>query len=323
MKKMKIFNIFFVLSLLFIFSACSDDEDSTELKNDCIKRTIGPNVVGLEINYAYGMAIPPEFGKLVSAQVEASIAGASETWMEHNSYHTSGSGIDVPVLVGNPSVTSGTKTEVTFVVDTCAATLRYYYKIPEEARGKEVSFTFSATASNGETVTYKMGPEIIARMDMKKNISVSNADKCYISIADMEAYDATEAASKTGSIDLIYLYRKIAGITFEHAYVSPVADANYLQGAVVPAGASNSTLIRKVYGLRDRHLANLQYGVYVDDIDLQTLDFTGMPNYAINVKNEGGMWVKTQDGKYHAYIYVNSVNSNGSAVISMKRYTMQ
>ena len=336
MKQYIFINVICVLFLLFS-AACTDDDLKRDgpigniLKNDCIKRSLGPNVVGLDIEFAYAMALPPEAGKIISANVEASIAGATGTYMENRSFYTNGSGIDVGITVGNPSITSSAKTEVSFTTDTCAATLRYYYMIPEEAKGREVSFTFTANASNGETVSYKMGPYAIANMDMELDLIVNDGTNCYLSIADMAVYNETEAAANASKIDLIYLYRKISGITFEHAFASPSADARYLPDIILPSGLSNSSLIRKVYGLRDRHLARLQYGIYVDDLDLKTIDFTGMPNYATNVKNEGGMWVQTSDGKYHAYIYVNEVNPGSagstlpanSARISMKRYTMK
>ena len=74
--------------------------------------------------------------------------------------------------------------------------------------------------------------------------------------------------------------------------------------------------------MQDFNLARLQYGIYIDDIDLQQVDFTNAPNYAINLKAEAGTWVQTADGKYKAYIFINSVNANGSAVISIKRLAL-
>jgi hypothetical protein len=75
--------------------------------------------------------------------------------------------------------------------------------------------------------------------------------------------------------------------------------------------------------MQDFNLARLQYGgIFIDDVDFQKLDLTGQPNFAINLKAEAGVWVETADGKYRAYIYINSVNANGSAVISMKRYAL-
>jgi hypothetical protein len=228
--------------------------------------------------------------------------------------------VDVGIEVGNPSVNSGNKTEVTFNVDTCAATLRYYYYIPEEARGKSVSFTFTAKASNGETVSYKMGPYIVAKMHYKLDMDVTDKDRCYISIADMAAYTASEI-SDASKIDLVYFYDSQS--VFLHSLVAPTAPEEYRPNVVIPAGASNHTLIRKAWALRDRHLARSQYGVYIDDIDFEELEVdTDFPDWALNLKAESGAWVQTADGKYRAYIYLNSVKA-GSAVISMKRYTMK
>src|SRR5947208_13157715 len=69
------------------------------LQNDVIKRSLGPNVTGTSIEFAYAMAVPSAKGKLVSAEVEASIAGAAGTYLENNSYYTS-NGADIPVKVG-------------------------------------------------------------------------------------------------------------------------------------------------------------------------------------------------------------------------------
>jgi len=84
------------------------------------------------------------------------------------------------------------------------------------------------------------------------------------------------------------------------------------------------TKISKVWNLRDFHLARLQYGIYIDDLDFQQLNITNAPDYAINLKAEAGAWIETADGKYRAYIYINKANdAQKSAVISMKRYTLK
>jgi hypothetical protein len=267
------------------------------------------------------MAIPKSSGKLVSAQVEASIAGATGTYLENRSFYTNSSGVDVPVLVGSPSVTVDKTTKMTYSVDTSAATLRYYYVIPEEARGQSVSFTFSVTSSDGKTASYKMGPYTISRMSIKRNLAVSNGVNAFISIEDMAVYNAAAAAATPGKIDLVYLFRA-APTTFTHALVSPGADAAYLPGVVLPSGVNRSTKLRKVFNLQDRNLANLQFGIYVDDIDLKNVDMVDMPNYAIGLRAEAGVWVETADKKYRAYIFINSINAAGTAVISMLRYTL-
>ncbi len=319
-------NMAVLVVMATMFVSCQKDEYTLpeavkELTNDCIKRTIGPNIVSLPIEFAYAMAIPKSKGKLVSAQVEASIAGATGTYLEHRSFYTNTGGVDVPVTVGTPSSNDGKSTKVAFTVDTTAATLRYYYVIPEEARGQSVTFTFSATSSNGQTVSYKMGPYTIAKMGIKRNIAVSNGNLAYISIENMTAYTAAEAAANAGKVDLVYLYRATPA-SFTHALVSPGADASLLPGVTLPSGVNRNSKLRKVFNLQDRNLANLQFGIYVDDKDLQEVDLTDAPNYALGLRAEAGTWVETADKKYKAYIFVNSVNANGSAVISMLRYAL-
>ena len=315
-----------ILIMLTSLLACTKQEYTipdpvSQLTNDCIKRTIGPSIVSLPLEFAYAMALPKINGKLVSAEVEASIAGASCTFLEHRSFYTNSSGVDVPVTIGTPSTTVDKLTKVTFNVDTNASTLRYNYVIPEEARGKSVSFTFTATSSDGKTATYKMGPYAISKMAIKKNLAVSNGVNAFISIEDMAVYNATAAATNAGKIDLVYLYRATP-TTFTHALVSPGADAAYLPGVTLPSGVNRSTKLRKVFNLQDRNLSNLQYGIYVDDIDFTQLDMVDMPNYALGLRAEAGVWVETTDKKYRAYIFVNSINAAGTAVISIMRYTL-
>ena len=315
-----------LIAVLLLFSGCEKKEYALPvaenvLQNDVIKRSLGPNIVTQGIEFAYAMAIPPSKGKLLSAEVEASIPGATGTYLENNSYFTNGSGVDVPVPVGTTSVTNGSKTTVTFNRDTAAATLRYFYIVPEAARGKSVSFTFSAKSSNGEAVSYTMGPYTISKMDMIRSLTVTDGANAYISIADMAVYNAATAATKADKIDLVYLYRNITTSLFNHALVSPAADAQYLPGITLPAGVNKSTQIRKAFGLQDKNLAQLQNGIYIDDVDFEKIDLSASPNFAINLVAESGIWVETADKKYKAYIFINSINNGGkSAVISIKRY---
>ena len=317
------------LILIIFFNSCTNDEytvpvGKTGLNNDCIKRTLGPNIVGNNIEFAYAIALPATEGKIISAQVEATIPAATGTYLENRSFYTNASGVDVGITVGSPSVTTDTKTVVTFTKDTCASTLRFFYTIPEAARGKSVSFTFSATASNGQTVTYAMGPYAVTKMDMKLDLVATDNKACYISIADMAIYDAATAATNADKIDLVYLYRAIPGITFTHALVSPAASPEYLPGITLPAGVNKSSKMSKTWALNDFNLARLQYGIYIDDVDFQVLDFTNAPNFVLNLKAQAGTWVETADGKYRAYIYINAVNNTApSMTVSIKRYLMK
>lgn len=319
-----------IVALMILFGACQEDEyifespePNTHFQNDVIKRSLGPNVVGLDIEFVYAMALGFDEGGIVSAQVEASIAGAPGTYLEHRSYHTGPGGEDVGVEIGEPSFTSGGVTKVTFSGDTSAAALRYYYIVPEESRGNQVTFTFSAQATTGETVSYDMGPYTISNVDMVRDIELSNDEMNYFSIADMQAYSATEAAANADKIDLVYLHRAIAGINFNHALVAPGADPDLLPGIVLPAGLNQNTKVRRTWQLYDQHLARLQFGTYVDDLDFLELDLSRAANYAINLRGESGAWVETADGRYRAFIFINQVNNaNRTMRISVKRLSI-
>lgn len=320
---------FLLLGLLAIMAGCEKKEYALptlkdELQNDAIKRTQGPNIAGQQIEFAYAMALPEAKGKLVRATVEATIPGAAGTFLEHRSFYTNPvGGTDVPVVVGDPSTTDHGTTTVNFTVDTFASTLRYFYVVPDEARGKTVSFRFSVTSSNGETASYDMGPYNVAKMTMKRLIPVSDNNRMYISLEDMNSLTAAEAAANPAKVDLVYLFRNSFTSQFNHALVSPAADTSYLPGITLPAGVNRSSLVQKVFNLQDYNLALSQFGIYIDDLDFEKLDLANSPNFAINLKAEAGVWVETADKKYRAYIYFNSVNAGSkSAMISIKRYEL-
>lgn len=314
-----------LFSFILLMAACKDDKYATPepkgvLQNDVLKRSFGPNLVGLNIEFAYAMALPALKGKIVSAEVEATIAGAPATWLENRTYYTNSSGVDIPTQIGAPSVNTGNKTVVTFNKDTNAATLRYYYFAPEEARGKSVKFTFTAKSSNGETASYSMGPYNISKIDMTLDLKPVDGAACYISIADMAIYTAAEALTKADKIDLVYVYRPAP---YNHSIVSPGSNPQYLPGITLPAGVNKVTKLVKAWNLRDQQLARLQFGVFIDDLDFQKLDLGDAADFAINLKAEAGVWVETADKKYRAYIFLNSVtNGTKTATISIKRYAM-
>ncbi len=326
MKLKYFYYLSFLLAIGICISACKNEysipEANLSFQNDCIKRSLGPNIVGgSNIEFAYAVAMGKGRGKIVSVEVEASIAGAAATYLENRSFRTDQSGADAGFKIGDPSINAGNKTSVTFNVDTNAATLRYFYAIPEAAKGKTVNFNFTAKNSNGETVSYQMGPYAVSNMDMKLRLIAVDGAASFISIEDMAVYNATAAAANPNKIDLVYLYRAITGITFAHALVAPTADPMYLPGLAVPTGVNKDTKILKVYGLQDRDLSGLQYGRYVDDLDFQQLDLSQANNFAINLKLDAGVWAATADGKYLAYVYVNAVNNTTKQMtLSIKRY---
>ncbi len=331
--KRKIIYFTALFSLAFILGSCDDNivligESVTELSNDAIKRSlpVAPNLVGQEIEFAYAMALPEELGSLTSAQAIASIPGAAGTYFDPNSYHTNASGQDIPVRVASDSQTSGATTSIQFTADTCAATLRYYYIITEEARGKEVSFTFSVKSSNGQSAEYSMGPYKISEMGMTLGLSLTPNENSYLSFQDdSEAaiiYSADDLAadpSLASKVDIVYGYNSSPDIT--HAFYTISSPEAYRPGVVFPSGFSSGAKMIKEYGLRDRQLSNLQYSHFIDDLDFQRINMNRSTNYILVLKEEAGVWVETADGKYRAFVYVNSTSSGGMTV-SVKRLKM-
>jgi len=332
------------VALLSVFAwACADDKyevptPKRAFQDDCLKRSVGPNIVNDTMMFAYAMALPADMGKIVSAQVEASIPGATNpnpriaTYLDHRAYSTDGGGNDKPVQIGNPSITDGGVTKVTFTRDTFAVTLRYFYKIPQAARGQQVNFTFSALDSNGETVSMNMGPYQISSMDKVLNLTVADNAAMYISIADMAIYTAAQAAANPDKIDLVYLYRALVSQpppapvrTFGHALVAPANDPSNLPGVTLPAGVNKNTKLVKTLNLRDHNLnpAN-QFGeTFIDDVDFKNVDMSTANNFAINLKADYGTWVETQDGKFRAFILILSVDNTAKNMkIGIKRLQM-
>lgn len=307
---------------ILAFTACEKENNNQGLQNNVLKKSMGPHLVGEKIGFSYAMGAPN--GSLSGAEVRASIAGAEGTGFEPYSWNTSPTGAEVPVEVVTGLNTEGFRSSAS-LIDTAAATLRYYYVVPEEARGKSVSFTFSATSSNGKTVSQSTQNFAISSMDMVRDIQVQEGGACYISISDMKAYtkEEVESGNLAASIDLVYLYREIDGVNFGHALVAPAAEA-YLPEVNLPPGVTNSVKIEKQVNIRDQQLSDRQYAVFIDDIDFKELNIGKASNFVLHFQTDEGAWVETQDGKYRAFIYVNSVDEAArSMTISMKRLTIQ
>ena len=80
-------NIISILTLLSIMVlslgtvGCSDKEETiaNELNSRCLKRTLGPNVVGNQIYFAYAMAMPYGSGQIESCSVAAHVSVVNVT----------------------------------------------------------------------------------------------------------------------------------------------------------------------------------------------------------------------------------------------------
>jgi hypothetical protein len=333
-------------------SSCSKDSE-TLMKNDFIKKTVSPAIVGETIEFAYAMGCMD--GVLNTASATASIAGAAGTGFGEYSYYTTRTAItvdgvnyaaltDVPLKTVRQTSTSGNMSTATMestidevyvhpsvahgtnMVDMTAATIRYYYVVPEEARGKEVSFTFESKSSTGHTASSATPAYKVSKMDMKRLIDMSNNGARYFSIADMTAYTQTEVENGNlqGKIDFVYLYQNsFNGFTYGHSFLSPGTDPQYFAQSAVPASwTKNSTKMEKRVDVRDAQLKGGIPNVYIDDIDFQTLELDHALDFVLTFVADAGAFMKTADGKYLAYVYVNSVNNAGSIRVSIKRYAL-
>lgn len=322
---MKVFNFIRYCIPALILCGCAKDGDSS-LKNAFIKYSYSPNIVGEEIEFAYGMAALD--GKLKDMTVNASIAGSYLTRIDPNSRHTADDGTDVLVKVAGDSYTDGTTTNIEFTVDTVAATLRYYYHIPEEAKGKNVSFRFSCTSTTGESVSYSTPEYYITKMDMEREIVLTDDAKCFFSLEDMKAYTRSdvETMNLSAKIDFIYVYRPEIGVApsfMNHSFVALSDEAGLMDMNLPDGWTKNRTKLDKRRDVNDGQLKGTPPNVYIDEPDLQEQTFHNAADNAIDLAKDYGAFIETADGKYKGYIYVNNVdNDNKSITISVKRLAM-
>lgn len=332
--------------------ACSSDDESG-LKNDMIKKTTAPAIVGEKIEFAYAMGTTE--GRLAKAEATASFAGATGTDFELYSWFTARGDIsvngvnyrggdEVPLQTVKDASTSGVTSVANMMetVDThyfnpsvavgtsqselIAATLRYNYVVPAEAKGKSFHITFTATSTTGSKVTYETPSYPVSKMDMKRLIELENGAACCFSLEDMAAYTTAEAASMGNKIDFIYNYQKKTddGFDYGHSFVSPATDPKFIAlSDIIPSGASNDTPMEQRAQVHDAQLKGANPAVYVDDVDFETLDLSRASNYVLNLKNDDGVFMKSADGKYAAFVYVNRIDDSGKVTISLKRYPLK
>ncbi len=331
--------LFGLLPVLVLFSSCKKEEKEGALKNDVIKKTVSPLLVGQRIEFIYAMGSLN--GSLSNANVIASIPGAAGTGFGAGIWKTE-NGVDVETIVANNLNTIGANSSANFFVDLAAATLRFSYVIPESARGKEISFEFSSTNKAGDRANFKTPSYKISNMDMAVNIVMGNTATSprYFSIADMRAYTLAEveAGNLSAKIDFVYAYAANIPITqptpgtavYGNAFVSP-SSTLFPPGFSIPASwTKNSTLMEKKFNLYDGQL-RAEYlpavDIFVDDIDLKGQQLSGALNYVLDVRQDGGAFMKTADGKYTAYVHIRPPflpvvsHPAGTTLVGIKRYT--
>lgn len=305
-------------------TSCNDDNENVlpDFGTKCYKRSVSPNIVGEEIYFTYAMAVQPQRGKLTAMEVYSSIPGGEGTYIDPNSYHTV-STEDVPVLVANESELFDNNCVTSFNVDTCAATLRYYYEVPEEARGKEVEFNFIARNSLNEERIIKMGPYKISKMDIKRNILLSSQAP-FFSVKNMAAYSKEQLdadPSLKEAIDLVYIYNS-ANNQILHSLVSPERLSEIAPEMAVPDGLNNNSKLVATWNLQDQQLSNLQWAIFVDDLDFEEIKFDTSNSVFLRIRQEAGCWIETSYG-YRGYLYINTLDDGFEGItVSLKNYKL-
>ncbi len=340
--------IYLLICSLFagLMLGCNSPEGPTTLlKNDCLHRSWGIHMVGEELVFAYAAAMPYDSGKIESMKVTASIAGGPSTRFDTRAYKTSQAGVEVGTTVAtNIPQTNPCSSKVDLIVDTCAITLRYYYEIPEEARDKDVTFTFYASADNGEVVSYEMGPIHCSRQDCKTGLEASN-ERCYISIEDMAVYTYDEVVAGNKSVDIIYTYKTVKTPTspsgsssiggLNKCFMAPTTEAinriEELKTIQLPPVERN-TKLRESAHAKDEVIEQSKWHLYITDEDFAALDFRPSPvgmgysNLVTNFVTEYNcIWIESEDGRYRAWMWVNTPSSDLTDQITfgMKRYEVK
>lgn len=293
------------------------------LKNDLLKKTTGPAVIGTRVEFVY--AIGATEGNLQNVKAEASIPGATGTGFSGFSWYTDrNTGVDKPLLTASDTITNGAVSTAKIIdVNNKAVSLRYFYTVPEAARGQAFSVKFSGTSSTGKEVTISSPTYQVSKMDMSRLIVLEDAKKAYFSIADMTAYTKDEVDQKnlSGKIDFVYVYRPtISTYAFGHAMVS-LANKSYINDLAMPAAWTKAaTKLDKRVDIRDAQLRGGGFDSYIDDIDLQQTTFPNAADYAYGFAADQGAFVTSADGTYVAYIFVNAVNNTTKTMtVSIKR----
>jgi hypothetical protein len=160
-------------------------------------------------------------------------------------------------------------------------------------------------------------------MDIQRNITLITGGACYLSIKQMKAFTIAEVLTNNlaGEIDLIYFYSASFGIG--HSFVSPATSTDFTYGVTIPTMSTNGTKVSKRRDVRDGQLGS-PYSQFIDDLDFETLIIDDdAQNFVYALAVPYGAFIATGDGKYKAFIYVNSIdNKTGKMVVSMKRYPL-
>lgn len=326
MKKIHWFSLHLLLCMVVaaIYSSCSDDE--SPLRNDLLRKDSGPVLVGNTLEFAY--AIGSTDGTPIKAvEITASIPGAEGTGIARNSRYTNpNNGEEEEVRIATETSTEGTVSKA-YIVDTIAATVRYFYVVPKEARGSRIKFHFRSITGSGEASV--QSPEYtVSSVEIFKDLSLSAGQRSCFSLETMQSYSVAqvEELGIADKIDFIYTYKPSmgSGWTFAHGLVSPSNEKGYLYPVEIPTGAANRTLMEKRYWPDGQLKTSGVPTIYVDEIDLRQATLDGVTAHAYELGQDQGVLIKSHDEKYIAYLYINETSGNLQRMnFAIKRLTLK
>ena len=115
-----------------------------------------------------------------------------------------------------------------------------------------------------------------------------------------------------------------SGWSFAHGLVSPSNEKGYLYPVEIPSGAANRTLMEKRYWPDGQLKTSGVPTIYVDEIDLRQAALDGVTAHAYELGQDQGVLIKSHDGKYIAYLYINETSSNLKRMsFAIKRLTLK
>lgn len=324
---MKMKKLFFISILLMGLCSCEEKSSIlvTELGNDCINRYYYvPYIAGTEMEFAYAMYMPKGSGRLDECSVTCSIPGAEGTYLDNYAYSTDDYGQDLPHKMGEPEIVEGNTHTVKFDVDTIAATLRFHYMIPQEAKGKNVKFHFQVKAGS-QTAVFDTPEYYVRKMDMKLDIPMT-PQRCFFCMETMKAYTAEEADEAGVPIDFVWFYSTAFTAKDDRSvFANPARIDNFssfFSGELPNTDLRDSRKMYR-YTIIEPQLGRQEFdGFYIDDRDFETLELDCDSDGLIGINNRNGFWMETADAKYRAYVYCNSLSAE-ACKISVKRYKIK
>ena len=326
MKKIIWFSMYLLLYTVTVvfYSSCSDDE--SPLRNDLLRKDAGPVLVGNTLEFAY--AIGSTDGTSIKAvEITASFPGAEGTGIAMNSRYTNpNNGEEEEVRIATETSTEGTVSKA-YIVDTIAATIRYFYVVPKEAKGNKIRFHFRSITEGGEA-TIQSPEYTVSSVEIFKNLSLSSGERNCFSLETMQSYSVAqvEELGIADKIDFIYTFKSTmgSGWSFAHGLVAPSNEKGYLYPVEIPSGATNRTLMEKRYWPDGQLKTSGVPTIYVDEIDLRQAALDGVTTHAYELGQDQGVLIKSHDQKYIAYLYINETSSNLQRMnFAIKRLTLK